>query len=210
MSTDTSLSPCTDSPDRQEELVARVRARDPEACEELVRLAAPRMLAVARRMLPREQDAQDAVQEAFLQAFRSIERLEGRSKPTTWLHRIVVNACLMKLRSQRRKPERPISEMLPRFAEDGHQETPSTPWTSPAASDVDQAELRRVVREKIAELPETYRVVLMLRDIEGASTETTAELLGLTEAALKTRLHRARQALRELLDPYMTGATARA
>lgn len=188
----------------QDRLLARLRAGEEQAFDELVRIAAGRMLAVARQMLDREQDAQDAVQEAFLSAFRSLERFDGRSKLTTWLHRIVVNACLMRLRTQRRKPERPISDLLPRFLEDGHQETPCSPWSDAEASGLEQRELRHLVRAKIAELPEAYRVVLVLRDIEGVDTDATAKLLELTPAAVKTRLHRARQALRELLSPHLS------
>lgn len=189
-------------------LLERLRAGDDEAFDLLVRTAGGRMLAVARRMLDREHDAQDAVQEAFLSAFRSLDRFDGRSMLTTWLHRITLNCCLMKIRSRRRKPERSIEDMLPQFLADGHQVRPTHSWKPEESSGIEQAELRDLVRSKVAELPEQYRVVLVLRDIEQMSTEATAEALGMTVSGVKTRLHRARQALRGLLDPFFQNQEA--
>jgi RNA polymerase sigma-70 factor, ECF subfamily len=185
-----------------EALLVRLRAGEDEAYDELVRLAGGWMLALARRMLGREDDAQDAVQDAFLSAFKSLENFDERSQFTTWLHRIVVNACLMKLRTRRRKPERPISDFLPRFLPDGHQEFPTQSWKPDAAAGIERDELRTLLRSKIDELPEPFREVLLLRDIEELDTEATASLLGTTPSAVKTRLHRARQALRTLLEPH--------
>lgn len=187
-------------------LLSRLRAGEEAAFDDLVRLAGGRLLAVARRMLSREEDAEDAVQEAFLSAFKSLDRFDSRSQLTTWLHRITVNVCLMRLRSQRRRggPERSIDELLPTFVEDGHQ-TRSTPnWKPIATSGIETGEIREIVRARINELPEQYRVVLMLRDIEELSTEETAAALGITANAVKTRLHRARQALRALLEPHFS------
>jgi RNA polymerase sigma-70 factor (ECF subfamily) len=185
-------------------LLSRLQAGDESAFEALVRDAGGRMLAVARRMLSCEEDAHDAVQEAFLSAFKSLNRFDGRSQLTTWLHRITVNACLMKLRSKRRRPEQPIDALLPHFLDDGHQTRRVRAW--PSSDGLERDELRRLVREKIDELPADYREILLLRDIENLDTEETATLLGLSLAAVKTRLHRARQALRTLLDPHMTEA----
>lgn len=183
-------------------LLRRLRANEDAAFEDLVRLAGWRMLSLARRMLPCEQDAQDAVQEAFLSAFKAIDRFDGRSALTTWLHRITANVCLMKLRSARRRPEKRMEDLLPRFMEDGHQKTPAKPWKPESGSGIEQEELRQLVRAKIDELPDPYREVLIVRQIEEIDTEEAARLLGLNPAAVKSRLHRARQALRELLAPY--------
>lgn len=202
-------TPCAHSDSR---LIERLRAGDNAAFDELVRVAGGRMLAVARRMMSREEDAQDAVQEAFLSAFRNLSGFDGRSQLTTWLHRITVNACLMKLRSQRRRGgqggERAIEDFLPTFVEDGHQARNSAAWKPNAADGIEIEETRDLVRAKINQLPEQYRVVLMLRDIEELSTEETAQALDMTTNAVKTRLHRARQALRTLLDPYFSHAEA--
>lgn len=187
-------------------LVARLRSGDNRAFEELVRAHMPRLLRVARRFLDSEEDARDAVQDAFIAAFRSIGRFESTARLSTWLHRIVINAALMKLRSRRRKPEEDIETYLPRFLEDGHQVEASVPWTeSSAETALERTETAGLVRAAIDRLPESYRVVLMMRDIEELSTEETAQMLGLTPNAVKIRLHRARQALRTLLDADMRG-----
>jgi RNA polymerase sigma-70 factor (ECF subfamily) len=192
----------------EDALLAALRRGDAGAYETLVRTAAPQLLAVARRILRDEEDARDAVQEAFVNAWKGLPRFGEGSRLSTWLHRIAVNAALMKLRSRRRHPEEPIDDLLPTFVEDGHQTRPSEPWTEPADLALDREELQALVRRAIDRLPETYRLVLLLRDIEGLDTAETAEVLGVTENAVKLRLHRARQALRTLLDPIMRGGRA--
>ena len=177
------------------------------AFETLVRTHMAAMLRVARRFLRSEEDARDAVQDAFVSAFRALDRFASHAQLSTWLHRIVVNACLMRLRAQRRRPEEDIEEYLPRFAEDGHQIEPSEPWCETAETILERTELRGVVRSAIDALPDTYREVVLLRDIEELSTEEAADVLGVTPNAVKIRLHRARQALRTLLDPYMRPVT---
>jgi RNA polymerase sigma-70 factor (ECF subfamily) len=186
-------------------LLAGLRAGEDAAFDALVRGHAGRLLAVAQRLLRNADDAQDAVQDAFLAAFRSIGSFKGDAQLSTWLHRIVVNAALMKLRSKRRRPEEPIDELLPRFLADGHAAQPAAPWREPADKLVQRREVRELVRASIDRLPETHRTVLMLRDVEELDTEETARLLGISVGAVKTRLHRARQALRELLDPHLRG-----
>ena len=183
-------------------LLTRLQAGDDAAYEELVREQTGRLLAVARRLLPSEEDARDAVQDAFLSAFRSIDRFEGGSRLSTWLHRIVVNAALMKLRSRRRKPEQPIEDLLPGYLDDGHLAKPAVDWT-PTDEILANQETRELVRKAIEQLPDGYRNVLLLRDIEELDTEETAELMGMSTSAVKTRLHRARQALRGLLEPQL-------
>jgi RNA polymerase sigma-70 factor (ECF subfamily) len=185
------------------QLVAALRAQDEQASEQLVRAYGGRMLAVARKFLPNEEDARDAVQDAFLSAFKSIDQFQGQARLSTWLHRIVINASLAKLRSRRRRDERPIDDLLPRFLGDGHQADPAVEWRD--ASDVllQREETRALVRGAISQLPEAYRTVLLLRDIEGLETDEAARLLGVTTGVIKTRLHRARQAVRKLLDPHL-------
>ncbi len=192
-------SPATDAPTT---LLTRLRRGDEDAFENVVREHGGRLLAVARRFLRQEEDARDAVQEAFLSAFRALPTFEEHSSLSTWLHRIVMNASLMKLRTRKRKPEESIEELLPRFAGDGHQVEPSREWEGSAETLLLRGETRALVRGAIDRLPETHRVVLLLRDIEERSTEECARLLGVTENAVKIRLHRARQALRGLLDPH--------
>jgi RNA polymerase sigma-70 factor (ECF subfamily) len=191
------------APPDDAELLAALKTGDDAAYELLVRSYTPRMLSVARRFLRSEEDARDAVQDAFLSAFRAIDRFEGNSRISTWLHRIVVNASLMKLRTRRRKPERSIEELMPGFLENGHLEQPASEWRKLPEDQVAQSELRELLLEKIHELPESHRTVLLLRDIEELDTEETAKTLELTPGAVKTRLHRARLALRGLLEPHL-------
>jgi RNA polymerase sigma-70 factor (ECF subfamily) len=179
------------------DLVSRLQRGDEAAFEELVRSHAGRLLSVARRFLGSSEDAQDAVQEALIRAFKAIHTFEERAQLQTWLHRILVNTALMKLRERRRKPEDSIDELLPTFASDGHQTVESREWSDAL---LERKETAGVVRAAIARLPEPYRVVLVLRDLEERDTAETARILGTTTTVVKVRLHRARQALRTLLD----------
>ncbi len=190
------------------DLVAALRRGDDRAYETLVRLYAARLLLVARRLMRVEEDARDAVQDAFVQAFRSIATFREGSRLYTWLHRIVINAALMKLRKRTPASAADVEALLPRFHDDGHVVNPSPDWRLPADALAERQELRAIVRRCIDDLPEEYRCVLMLRDIEELNTEETAQLLGMTTGAVKTRLHRARQALRTLLDPHLRGHAA--
>lgn len=185
-------------------LLRRLRAGEDTAYTELVRRYGGRLLAVATRLLRSEDDARDALQDAFISAFRAIHSFEGNSKLSTWLHRIVVNAALMKLRAKTRKREVSIDDLQPRFDEDGqHLEDPAE-WRAPEQlGELERQEARKLVRKFIDELPEDYRTVLLLRDIEELNTQETADVLGVTPNAAKIRLHRARHALRAKLDPHM-------
>jgi RNA polymerase sigma-70 factor (ECF subfamily) len=195
------LSPCLADEGR---LLALVRAGDARACEAFVRQHTSRMFAVACRFLKTQEDRADAVQDAFLAAFRALDRFEGNSTLATWLHRIVVNVCLMRLRTRSRTREVCIDELLPAFDETGHHRHPVRSWEE-ASSRLSQAETCAYVRDCIDRLPEPYREVLLLRDIEEMDTEQTARMLGINAGAVKTRLHRARQALRTLLERFMLG-----
>ena len=189
------------APPADESLLPRLRSGEAAAYEALVRRETPRLLAVARRMLRNEEDARDAVQDAFVNAFRAIDAFEGGCRVSTWLHRIMVNAALMKLRTRRRKPEESIEGLLPTFLEDGHHAHHPREWRDDIETELARKEDRDFVRACIDELPESYRTVLLLRDIEDLDTAETAELLGVSENVVKVRLHRARQALRTLLEP---------
>ena len=189
-------------------LVASLRAGSPAAYETLLRDHGPRMLAAALRIMGNDEDARDALQDALLSAVKALRKEGGfaaDSRLSTWLHRIVVNACLMRLRTRRRRPEEPIDPLLPAFDESGHRKDPGPAWNPAPESGIEREGLRRACRDAIEKLPDSYREVLVLRDIEGLDTEATAQALDMTPAAVKTRLHRARQALRSLLEPLMTG-----
>jgi len=111
----------------------------------------------------------------------------------------------MRLRTRRRRPEQPIDDLLPGFLEDGHMAQPAASWHVPADDAVAAKELSQIVLASVEKLPEGYRNVLLLRDIEGLDTEETAELMEISPGAVKTRLHRARLALRGLLEPQLSG-----
>lgn len=201
---DANLSRSGASPEGDEaEFLAALRSGDGSAYERLVREHGGRMLSVARRMLRHDEEANDALQDAFILAFRGISRFQGQSRLATWLHRIVVNAALMKLRRRRAHPEESIEPLLPTFREDGHTTRTYGEWPEGADTLLERAEVRNLVRAKIDRLPATYRTILVLRDIEELDTGEVAAMLGITANAVKIRLHRARQALREQLDPSL-------
>jgi RNA polymerase sigma-70 factor (ECF subfamily) len=183
-----------------EQLVEGLRAGDEAAFAELVRREGGKLLAVARRILRSEEEAQDAVQDALFSAFQNLDGFEGGARLSTWLHRITVNAALMRVRSKKRRREDPIEELMPAFAEDGHYLAPVQGFRGEAEDEIASAELAAIVRKAIDELPDGYRLVLVLRDVEGLDTAETAAALGIGPDATKMRLHRARQALRTLLE----------
>ncbi|MEM1206173.1 MAG: sigma-70 family RNA polymerase sigma factor [Acidobacteriota bacterium] len=185
-------------------LVAGLRRQDPRAYEQLIQEYGGRLLQVARRFLG-EEEARDAVQEGLVSAFKSIDRFDAKAKVSTWLHRIVVNAALMRLRKKSRQMEESLEPLLPTYLEDGHMAEQGSAWPETPEQMLGRSEVRERVRRGIEQLPESYRSVILLRDIEGLSGQEAAEALGLSVTATKVRLHRARQALRKILDPYVRG-----
>jgi RNA polymerase sigma-70 factor, ECF subfamily len=190
---------------REQAIIEGMRAGDDRAFERLVRDNIGPLHAVALRLLQNQADADDAVQEAFLSAYRNFSSFRGDARLATWLHRIVVNGALNRLRRRKRQPEHgaeiiDVSDLLPRYREDGHPEQFHQQWVRPAEDLAARAETREQVRQMIDKLPENYRTVLILRDIEELSTAETSELLQLNPGTVKVRLHRARQALRNLFE----------
>ncbi len=173
--------------------------------EKLVRENIGWMLALAERLLRDHGLAEDVVQESFLRALKGLENFEGRSSLKSWLHRITVNAALSKLRQLKRLAETSIDEHLPEF--DQYDCRIETPWSRLATVDevMESEDLQRQVYAMIGELPDAYRVVLQLRDIEEYDTSEVASLLEITESNVKVRLHRARAALKKLLEPLLSG-----
>ncbi|MEP2029029.1 MAG: sigma-70 family RNA polymerase sigma factor [Paracoccaceae bacterium] len=163
------------------------------------------MLAVAVRILQDTGLAEDAVQTAFAKILGKIDGFEGRSTIRTWMHRIVVNEALMILRKIKRRQEQSIDALLPTFDQSGCRIESDLAETVTPEDLLDQAQTGRAVTAAINKLPDTYRVVLCLRDIEGLSTAEVGEALGISEANVKVRLHRARAALKKLLEPVLKG-----
>lgn len=180
--------------------IAALRAGQDDAYERLVRDYGGRLWQIVRRILPQESDCDEAVQRTFIAAFRSLGGFAGQSTLATWLHRIAVNESLMLLRKRSRSKETTLDDLLPRFDETGHYAQPTPAWPPLPESELESRETREMVRRCVDQLPDDYRTVIVLRDLEELSTDETAERLGTTTGAVKTRLHRARQALRTLLE----------
>ncbi len=167
------------------------------------------MVAVADRLLGDRALAEDAVQEAFVSAFRGLDKFQNKSTLKTWLHRITVNTALMKLRQLKRLAEQPIDEYLPEF--DKNECRVEAPWQAiPSTEEIVAKEQQRVqIHTAINQLPDAYRVVLLLRDIEGYNTGEVAQLLGISESNVKVRLHRARSVLKKLIEPLLRDEVSR-
>lgn len=189
----------------QDDFTASLRAGDDHAVEVLVKTHASWMTAVAWRITRDQALAEDCVQEAFLNALNKISDFEGRSSLKTWLHRIVVNQALIKLRRRARANEVQIDQWLPEF--DSHACRIEQHWPQiPTPEELlERQDNRAFILAQIDQLPESYRIVLQLRDIEELSTSEVAELTGLSESNVKVRLHRARSALKTLIEPLLRG-----
>jgi RNA polymerase sigma-70 factor (ECF subfamily) len=175
----------------EQRLIARARAGDRLAFEELVRIHADRLYAVVLRLCAGPHEAEEVTQEAFLRAWGAIGRFDGRSQLFTWLYRIGVNEAKRRARSRSRRLYTVSLQEAP-----GEPPDPSDAPEPRAERSVLRAALERSVRG----LPLDYRAPLVLRDIEGLSTAQAAEILGISEAALKSRLHRARALIRNALE----------
>jgi RNA polymerase sigma-70 factor (ECF subfamily) len=184
----------------EQQLLAGLRAGNEDAFDQVVQRCGGRMLATARRFLNNEEDAQDAVQEAFTSAFRALDRFKGDAMLSTWLHRIVVNKALVQLRSKKRRGEQPIEKLMPRFDQNGEWIDDPATWTDASETILESRDSREMVRRCIEKLPASYRSVLLLRDIEELDTEETARVMAVTATTVKVRLHRARQSLKTLIE----------
>lgn len=181
-------------------LVRAAKNGDMGAFEELVKRYDRNVFRIAQHITQNREDAEDVVQDAFLKAYGNLSQFQEQSKFYTWLVRIAVNEALMKLR--RRRPERTVS-----LDEDVKTEDDSIPrevadWSPNPEQQYKQAELKQILTKTINGLPPSFRTVFVLRDVEGLSTEETAEALNLSIPAVKSRLLRARLQLRERLSKY--------
>lgn len=176
-------------------LVERAQAGDQLAFEELVRRHADRLYAVVRHFLGSDREAEDVTQETFLRAWRGISGFKGRSQFYTWLYRIGVNEA------RRRASRQPPPGKLAPLDDEAGVQLPD--WSEAPEARAAAGELRAVLERAVGALDPDYREPLILRDVEGLSTREAAEVMGLGEAAFKSRLHRARLAVRERIDAYM-------
>jgi RNA polymerase sigma-70 factor, ECF subfamily len=183
-------------------LVRSAKAGDVNAFEELVRRYDRNVFRIANHITQNREDAEDVVQDAFLKAYQNLERFQEQSKFYTWLVRIAVNEALMRLRKRRTGTGRTVS-----IDEDIETEDDTIPreiadWSPNPEQMYSQAELKDILSRNIQGLPASFRTVFVLRDVEGLSTEETAEALQLSVPAVKSRLLRARLQLRERLNKY--------
>jgi len=188
------------------ELVERARGRDVAAFETLVTRYRSKVYGLALRMMQDASDAEEVLQESFLSAWQNLPNFRGESAFGSWLYRICANFCLMRLR--RKKVETTEAEAQaqlpgPRFDSEGSLlASPSYDWTRGTEEKVLDNELRVAIERATDSLPDDHRTVFLLKDIEGLSYEEIAETLGTTVPAVKSRLHRARLALREAIDAF--------
>jgi RNA polymerase sigma-70 factor, ECF subfamily len=187
-------------------LLERTAARETGAFERLMRRHNSRLFRVARAILKEDAAAEDAVQEAYLEAFRHAGTFRGDAQVSTWLTRIVINQSLMRLRRQKR--DRVVVPFGGEGADGpaGAEEPADERSESPAASTL-RAELRRLLERRIDELPAAFRTVFVMRDVEEMSVQETADLLGIPQATVRTRLFRARALLRQALTRDLDTAT---
>ena len=177
---------------------------DRKEFEKIVRRESPRLFKVLLRYVRDEDQARSIMQETFLQAYENLESFRGDSKFTTWVYSIGINQARSRFRKEKRHnllSEDEIDHLQPRFWI-GRYTQKYEPWQPDEIASI--SERQRLVREAIAQLPDKYRVVVELRDMQEFSTDETAEMLSMTSGAVRVRLHRARQALRALLEPYFS------
>ncbi len=182
------------------DLLARIQRDEPGAFEAFVDRFGDRIYGFGIRVCGHTEDAQDVFQETLIQAYRKLAELKHPEALKSWLYRVASNACLMKRRKGKYEPARELSleELMPKGKEGPKAEIPD-PSALPD-EEAEREEMRALVREAIAELPEHYRITIVLRDMEHLSTKEVARSLDIAETAVKMRLHRARLMVRETLE----------
>ena len=184
-------------------LIGRLRVGDQAALATLMDQYAAKIYRLAYGITRDAGDAEEVVQDVFLTLFQKIDGFEERAALGSWLYRVATNAALMKRRGQRGEREVSLESLLPTFRENGHRVGDRTlliaDWSQNPEASLQSRETQAIVNRAIDTLPEPYRAVLLLRDVEGLSNEAVAEILGESVAAVKSRVHRGRMAFREAL-----------
>jgi len=183
--------------DRQ--LVAALQRGDDGAVEALVDRYAGWVQAVARRLLNDPRDAEEVTQDVLLTAVRKIQTFKGEAAFSSWLYRIAANAAYHRLKVRHRRQEVSLEPFLPVFDDEGRYAQPVVDWSDQLDDPALAGEVRAAIERSLSRLPEEYRVVIMLHDMEGLPNEEVAAVLGLTVAVVKSRVHRARLFLRQEL-----------
>lgn len=200
----------TDSTGASDEaLIARAKQHDFEAFETLIARYEDKVYRLAFRFVRNETEAKEIVQDTLLSVWRKLDSFKGDSQFGSWLFRVTANAALMRLRSQRRHAEVSTEELPPGFLDTnqstfGQITSQGENWSRRPDEELQSEELRRQIQAAVDDLPEIYRTVFLVRDVDGLSTEETAEALGLSIPTVKTRLHRARMALRDAIGGHFS------
>lgn len=186
----------------EEALVRDFQAGDLEAYDKIAEIYQKKIYGLSFNLTRNQMDAQDVTQEVLLTLYRKISMFQGKSAFSSWVYRITLNASYMKLRSKKKEPNVSIDDLLPSFNGAGFQQEKIQDWSENTESLLFTNETRDVIQKAVDLLPEKEKVVFLLRDIEGLSTEKAGEILELTVPAVKSRLHRARLFLRKKLANY--------
>lgn len=196
--------------DRESHLLAALRRRDATAAERLLSTFGDRAYRLATSITGNRQDAEEAVQDAFWNVIRRIETFRGDAALGSWIYRITANAAYQRRRSTaRRRDEISLDDILPFFHEDARHADPIVDWSGELDDPAVQTELRRVLTSALEELPDHYRAVIVLHDVDGLSMAEVADCLDITVPTAKARAHRARLLLRQRLGEFMCGAPSR-
>jgi RNA polymerase sigma-70 factor, ECF subfamily len=207
------LTPASADPSSltDEELIARARQKDYAAFEVLLERYEDKVFRLAYRFVRNESEAKEILQDTFLSVWRKLDTFKGDSLFSSWVYRVAANTALMRLRSQRRHPQISTEDLPPGFLDSyrpagteglAHLPSPGENWAKRPDEQLQSSELRSHIQSAVDALPDLYRTVFLVRDVEGLSTEETAEVLGISVPTVKTRLHRARIALRESIAKY--------
>lgn len=184
------------------DLVAALKQKDPQAFNQLLAQHGAMLYRVAMRFMGQREEAEEIVQETLLTVYTKIHTFDEKAALSTWLYRIVVNTALMRLRVKARSPEIPMEPKGPAFTPEGEHAREATEWDLSPEDALLRREALTVLREEVDRLPEVYRTVYVLAEIERLPYQEIATMLDLSVGAVKVRLHRARLALREALADY--------
>ncbi len=186
----------------EEKLVKELKEGRIEAFDEIVNLFQRKIYSLSFNLTRNQMDAQDVTQEVLLTIYRKIDTFLGKSAFSSWVYRITINASYMKLRSRKKEQYVSMDDILPSFNSSGFQQERIQDWTDRTDASLYANETKETIEKAVEQMPEKEKVVFLLRDVDGLSTEKVGEILDLSVPAVKSRLHRARLFLRKKLSGY--------
>jgi RNA polymerase sigma-70 factor (ECF subfamily) len=193
-------------------IAERLLSGDPDGFDEFVESYRRKLFQYSFLMCGHREDAEEVAQETLIRVFSNLEQLRDPRSLKSWVFRIAKNECLMKRRKSIFAPERELSleELRPQTSGQGEKAIEIADWSSLPDNAAERSEIRHIIGQAIRELPDSYRAVILLRDVEELTTEEAASVLDISTDLVKTRLHRARLALRQKLDVYLRSSMAEA